>query len=164
MFCRWEMHLEPFTLNPISLSLLKKATILPYLDLRSSWYYANVDDHHRVEIESNLYIMTLCWCILILLSIISDLSPGSGHHLPRAPAAASILQAQGLGTQEPLRDGEISEMWRQRYSLLVRNKRLNILVTRLEACSASVKWWSLFLTDLYCLLVTFPSVLGHWPA
>ena len=61
-----------------------------------------------LRLKAISYIM-LEWCSLLLF-IISDISPGSGHHLPWPPTAASILQAQGLGTQEPLRDGEISEM------------------------------------------------------
>ena len=55
-------------------------------------------------------IRALCWSRATLLSIISDLSAGSGHHLPRPAPAASILQAEGLRPQEPLWDGEVPEM------------------------------------------------------
>ena len=127
--CTWKQ----FTLNAISLSLLKKAAILPYTDLKALWYYANAANHHRFKIENNHCIRALCWSRATLLSIISDLSAGSGHHLPRPASAASILQAEGLRPQEPLWDGEVPEMWRQRYSLLV--SMIVILITSAGLCT-----------------------------
>ena len=61
-----------------------------------------------LRLKAISYIM-LEWCSLLLF-IISEISAGSGHHLPRPAPAASILQAEGLRPQEPLWDGEVPEM------------------------------------------------------
>ena len=68
------------------------------------------------------------WCSLLLF-IICDISPGSGHHLPWPPTAASILQAARLCPQKPVWNGPISAVRRQWYSLLVsKNIRLFLLI------------------------------------
>ena len=121
MFNRWEMHLEPiYTESYLIISIEESRNLAVFRSwifmilCKCSWPSSGGDW------KQSLYYDSLLMYTNIILSIISDLSLGSGHHLQRAPPTASILQAQGLGPQEPLRDGEISEMWRQWYSLLVR--------------------------------------------
>ena len=46
------------------------------------------------------------WCSLLLF-IISDSSAGSGRHLPRPPATASILQAARLCPPKPVWNGPV---------------------------------------------------------
>ena len=61
-----------------------------------------------LRLKAISYIM-LEWCSLLLF-IISEISPGSGHHLPWPAPAASILQAARLCPAKPVWNGPLPAM------------------------------------------------------
>ena len=119
MVYRWEMHIEHFQHRGITMSSSEENCIVAIY--RSFVLMISIMQILITVVGLRLkaisYIM-LEWSSLLLF-IISELSAGSGHHLPWPPPTASILQAARLRPPKPVWNGPIPAVWRQWHSLLV---------------------------------------------
>ena len=116
MVYRWEMHSEHFqhqSNNELFLVISIEENCIVAI------YRCFVFMIWGLRLKAISYILA-DWCSLLLF-IISDSSAGSGRHLPRPPATASILQAARLCPPKPVWNGPVPAVWRQWYSLLVSN-------------------------------------------